>query len=436
MANALIAEYLPSTIVGCTAIGIGFIFYSIEQRSSTTLVLSLSYVFVGLALMLNPPFVDRLSGPDVPLLPRLMGVFEAGAVFCFALWLGKVAATAQASAAARRCVAIAVRSLQVLGVAYFVLGFVFPLERLNDYIFSAGEPGVLARPGFWMFGAVYLLIFAAFLVAWITLAFQRLDAAERARAVATVIGTPFAVATTLLPRGIGELSLTLALLIWLVGFFRYFVIQGERGVFMSRFLSPAVSELVRMKGMAAVMQPQTLDITAICCDLRGFTACAAARSSSEVIELLNEYYAAVGQEVAAFQGTVKDYAGDGILVLVGAPLARADHAQAGLALARRMLDAGRRVAQKWSTASHPLGCGVGVASGRASVGAIGASSRMEYSAVGTVVNLASRLCQVAADGEILADEAVGQQAGAAARARGTQRFKGIPGDVPVFELAG
>jgi adenylate cyclase len=433
--EGLFAEHLSSTLVGLTAAGVGVIFFLIEQRSSTTVVLSLSYVSMGFALMLNAPFADRY-GPsmDVPWPARLLGVFEAFSIVCFALWLAKVAATAEATTSARRQVDFAVRLLMILAVAYVALGAALPHMRLNDFVFSVAEPGALARPGFWLFAAIYVAVGAAFLWAWVTLIFQRLDDAERVRAGATVAGTPFAVATASLPLGVAEASLNLALLIWLVGFFRYFVIQGERGAFMSRFLSPGVSHLVRMQGMAAVMQPKLADITAVCCDLRGFTAYAAANPSATVVELLNEYYQAVGAAVAQYHGTIKDYAGDGVLVLIGAPLPIEDHQTRGLELARRIAVAAGAVAQKWSTAEHRLGLGIGVASGPVTVGAIGSSSRMEYTAVGAAVNLSARLCQAAADGEILLDGVVAQAADAALlRPRGTMRFKGLADEVPVFE---
>jgi adenylate cyclase len=433
--EGLFAEHLSSTLVGLTAAGVGIIFFLIEQRSSTTMVLSLSYISMGLALMLNAPFADHY-GPalEVPWPARLLGVFEAFSITCFALWLAKVAATAEASAGARRQVDVAVRLLLVLAAAYFLLGAAFPRMRLNDYIFSLAEPGVLARPGFWLFAAIYAGVGAAFLWAWVTLMFQKLDDAERVRAGATVAGTPFAVATAALPPGVAEASLNLALLIWLVGFFRYFVIQGERGAFMSRFLSPGVSHLVRMQGMAAVMQPKLAEITAVCCDLRGFTAYAAATPSTTVVELLNEYYQAVGAAVARYHGTIKDYAGDGVLVLIGAPLPVEDHQAKGLELAQHIAAAAGAVAQKWSTAEHRLGLGIGVASGPVTVGAIGSSSRMEYTAVGATVNLSARLCQVALDGEILLDAAVARAAGErVVRPRGPMRFKGFAEEVPVFE---
>ena len=122
-----------------------------------------------------------------------------------------------------------------------------------------------------------------------------------------------------------------------------------------------------------------------------------------MIEVLRDYYDAVGLVVAEYGGTIKDYAGDGILILVGAPLPMADHALIGLRIAHRVRAAASEVTRRWSSAEHGLGVGVGVASGFVTVGIIGGASRLEYTAVGPAVNLASRLCEQAVDQEILID---------------------------------
>jgi class 3 adenylate cyclase len=193
-------------------------------------------------------------------------------------------------------------------------------------------------------------------------------------------------------------------MIFLIGSMQYYVLQGQRGQFMSRFLSSQVAELVRERGLDGAMQQNFIEITAVVSDLRGFTAYAQAHPSSSVIEVLRQYYDAAGQVVADYNGTIKDFAGDGILVLVGAPIVMQNHAAVGLAIARRLRETAREVTARWSSAEHRLGIGLGVASGFVTVGVIGSASRLEYTAVGPAVNLASRLCEHAGDGEILVDD--------------------------------
>jgi len=139
----------------------------------------------------------------------------------------------------------------------------------------------------------------------------------------------------------------------------------------------------------------------VSCDLRGFTAFSTAHPSSRTIEVLRDYYNVVGKVVAEHGATIKDYAGDGILILVGAPLAIPDHASISLKIAECIRDEGRILTKRWSTSRGKLGIGVGVASGFVTVGIIGSDSRLEYTAVGPAVNLASRLCGEARDREIL-----------------------------------
>ena len=167
------------------------------------------------------------------------------------------------------------------------------------------------------------------------------------------------------------------------------------------------------------------------CDLRGFTRLSQLLASDQVVRLLNEYYDVIGKAVAEFGGTIKDYAGDGVLILVGAPLPVDDHAKQGLALARRLQTVAHEVVAHWAGPEMQLGMGVGVASGRVTVGAIG-TTRMEYTAVGPAVNMAARLCSQAKDGEILVDARIAELAGASGlEQRGTLSVKGM-GEVPHY----
>jgi class 3 adenylate cyclase len=212
-------------------------------------------------------------------------------------------------------------------------------------------------------------------------------------------------------------------------------VQGERAAFLSRFLSSEVAESVRLEGLASVMEPGERDVTVVACDLRGFTAYAEAVPSQAVIDLLAEYYDAVGRAVAEVHGTVKDYAGDGVLMVVGAPLPQPDHATLGLDLARRLHAVVEPVLRHWSTGPHPLGMGVGVASGPVTAGALGSSTRMEYTVVGTPVNLAARLCSAAQHGETLVASSTVALAGTdGLEARAPMAIKGLAADQTVYAL--
>jgi class 3 adenylate cyclase len=154
-----------------------------------------------------------------------------------------------------------------------------------------------------------------------------------------------------------------------------------------------------------------------------------------VIQVLRDYYDAVGEVVAEFGGTIKDYAGDGILILVGAPIPMADHAVVALRIAARVRAAARGVTERWSSDKHRLGIGIGVASGFVTVGVIGSASRLEYTAVGAAVNLASRLCEQALDGEILIDARTRELGGELSiEMRAPLAVKGFAELVPLFAL--
>lgn len=201
---------------------------------------------------------------------------------------------------------------------------------------------------------------------------------------------------------------------------------------MARFLSPEVAALVRDRGLDRAMQEQQVELTAVCCDLRGFTPFAARAESGEVLRILREYYDAVGDVVGEVGGTIKDYAGDGILILVGAPLRREDHARLGLKLARRIREVGEGLQARWRAEGIDLGLGIGAASGPVTVGVIG-STTLEYTAVGSTVNLASRLCEQAMDGEILIDSRTQALAGdAGLQVRTPLQIKGFTDPVGLF----
>jgi class 3 adenylate cyclase len=122
------------------------------------------------------------------------------------------------------------------------------------------------------------------------------------------------------------------------------------------------------------------------------------------MQLLQEYYDAAGVAVTESGGTIQNFAGDGIVTLVGAPIPYPDHAQRAMITALKMRERAQHVLSRWQKLGLDIGLGVGIASGYVTVGAIGGERRLEYAAVGPPVNLAARLCALAESGQILAHQ--------------------------------
>lgn len=435
MVDRLFDEYFGSTVMGGFAVLVSIIYLLFRKPSPTTEAMFVAAASSGLAMITCPLIVDRYPSDGFPLLARVPGVFIAGVMAGSAWYLKAAMDGGRPHPRAARVVRLAVATALALGVVSLVVTFTVPGWFFNDFAFALGSPGYADRPEFWAVAGFWLLVVIVFVPGWLVLSRQDLDPGEDVRSVANAVGSGLLVGCTVLPYHVAVLTFGLGCASFLYGMFRYFAAQGELSGFLAQFLSPQVSHIVREGGLAAIMQPQSVTVSAVCCDLRGFTAYAEAVPSQAVIDLLSDYYAAVGTAVAEIDGTIKDYAGDGILVLVGAPLSRDDHAEAALELAQRILDVTRSVLERWATGAHPLGIGVGVASGKVTAGAIGSAGRMEYTAVGTPINLAARLCSTAAAGEVLVDRQTADLAGSRELlAREHVQLKGIRSAVPVFQL--
>jgi class 3 adenylate cyclase len=170
---------------------------------------------------------------------------------------------------------------------------------------------------------------------------------------------------------------------------------------MARFVSPDIAETAHLSGLGMEIRTEIYSLTAVSIDLRGFTTFTQRHGAEFMVQVLHEYYAAVIEAAKEYGATVKDFAGDGALILVGAPFPRPDHPRVGLRLSRHMMSQVREVTDKWSTPETPLGIGIGLSSGECAVGAIGTDAQLEYAAIGTTVNLSARLCSIAQDGQIL-----------------------------------
>jgi class 3 adenylate cyclase len=173
------------------------------------------------------------------------------------------------------------------------------------------------------------------------------------------------------------------------------------------------------------------------CDLRGFTAFSARAAPEEVMSVLSEYYETLGTIITKHAATLISFSGDGLMVLVNAPVPVAEPALRAVDLAAEMQRSVQELIVGWRARGHRIGFGVGLAMGPATVGRIGYESRFDYTAIGSVVNLASRLCASAADQEILADTKVAE----AVRGKraliplGSRPLKGYDGELPVFGIS-
>ncbi|HEU0058672.1 MAG TPA: response regulator [Hyphomicrobiaceae bacterium] len=175
---------------------------------------------------------------------------------------------------------------------------------------------------------------------------------------------------------------------------------------LRRFLSPQIAELVLSSGGEQLLESHRREITTLNCDLRGFTAFAEIAEPEEVIQVLRQYHETLGSLIHQFGATLERYAGDGVMVWFNDPLPCPDPCERAVHMALKMRAQMADLLALWRRQGHQLGFGIGIAHGYATLGRIGFEGRFDYAAVGTVVNLAARLCAQATDNQILIDRKV------------------------------
>jgi adenylate cyclase len=216
------------------------------------------------------------------------------------------------------------------------------------------------------------------------------------------------------------------------------VAQLERLGRLSRFFSPQLAELIVAGGADDPLKTHRREVTVVFLDLRGFTAFAETSEPEEVMAVLREYHAEMGRLILAYDGTLERFTGDGMMVFFNDPVEVPDAAERAIRMAVAMRDCVAGLAARWRKRGWDLALGVGIAQGYATIGAIGFEGRLDYGAIGTVTNLAARLCAEAKGGQVLVTSRVATAVEhlAACEEVGTLSLRGLSKPVPTVSIVG
>lgn len=212
----------------------------------------------------------------------------------------------------------------------------------------------------------------------------------------------------------------------------------ERLSRLRRFLSPQIAGLIVETGDESFLDSHRRDITTVFTDLRGFTAFAETSEPEETMSVLRDYHGVLGELVFAYEGTLEHFAGDGLMVFFNDPPPCPDAPERAVRMALDMRDRVDELAASWRRHGHDLGFGVGIAQGYATLGRVGFEGRWDYAAIGTVTNVAARLCAAAAARQILISPRVraGLDDGFETRSIGPLELRGISRPLEVHEVIG
>jgi adenylate cyclase len=354
---------------------------------------------IGVTMLLNVPLEAGFVERPGYIWTYFFSLLEAAIIVASLEWILRIARTETRPQS--RSLASEVLSLrigQALAAVYGVAGVFLPEYRLKVW-----QHGSFERLVYYIFAAPFFLSLALGLVGMVQLFRSQVDASERVRLRALGAATPFLAAASLVPKIWIPATIAIGETVFLAGAIRYHVLQGRRGEFLARFLSPQLARLVRERGLADTMHQNRVQLSVVACDLRGFTAFAESAAPEDVVQFLREYYQVVGQVVIDLGGSILSFAGDGIISLVGAPLSLTDHAERAVRMALEIRNRFSEMQDQWQRLGLQLGLGVGVASGFVTVGTIASSDHLEYTAVGPTVNLAARLSSQAESQQILVD---------------------------------
>jgi adenylate cyclase len=214
------------------------------------------------------------------------------------------------------------------------------------------------------------------------------------------------------------------------------VAELERLGRLRRFLSPQLADLIVESGDESVLDSHRREIVVVFCDLRHFTTFAESSEPEEVMAVLAEYHRVLGGLVHAYEGTLERFTGDGIMVFFNDPVPCENPAERAVRMAIAMRDEVRELARAWTRRGFDLGLGIGIAQGYATLGRIGFEGRSDYAAIGSVTNLAARLCADAAPWQVLVSERVlaATEQFTVPELVGDLQLKGFSRSVRVFDI--
>ena len=214
--------------------------------------------------------------------------------------------------------------------------------------------------------------------------------------------------------------------------------QLERLGRLRRFLSPQIAELVVSSGDDSILESHRREITVVFCDLRGFTAFAETVEPEDVMVVLAEFHGAVGDLVHRFEGTLERFTGDGVVVFFNDPIPCEDAPQQAMRMAVAIRSRVGQLAEGWRRKGYDIELGIGIAQGHATLGRIGFEGRSDYAAIGSVTNLAARLCAEATAGQILISQRVhsATEDMVTADAVGELTLRGFSRPMPAFNVIG
>ena len=212
--------------------------------------------------------------------------------------------------------------------------------------------------------------------------------------------------------------------------------QLERLGRLKRFFSPQLAELIVSGGADDPLKTHRRDLVVVYLDLRGFTAFAENAEPEEVMDILHEYHAAMGKLILEYEGTLEHFAGDGMMIFFNDPVPIDNAPERAVRMSLAMRARVRELTIGWRKLGHDLDFGVGIARGYATIGAIGYEGRWEYGAIGSVPNLAARLCGEAKPGEILVSQRllVSVEASVTIESLGELSLKGFHRPMAIYKI--
>jgi adenylate cyclase len=272
------------------AFGMAVAFIVADRRSPTSRALASFLASAGASILVTTQIELRYIESQE--YPWWGGVFALPEVLAFLFgyeWLLRVRRTIPAGNLRTGFADNQLRVAQALALVYAGLALALPYRRIAEF----NGVGLVAnglQPGFFLFAVPLGLSLVLGIAGGLITLKRRPDVAERKRLVAFAAAAPFMASSMVLPADLAPVAGAFGMLVLLVGAVQYHVIQGQRAQFMSRFLSPQVAELVREQGLRTATHEQTLELSVVSCDLRGFTAFSAATESARVVQILREYY--------------------------------------------------------------------------------------------------------------------------------------------------